>query len=324
MSKDSYYKHKAISQSSLKLLDFNPKVFYEREQRWLDNIIEDKPKMEVSESMLLGSTVDCLILTPELFNDQFIVLDEKPTGQMLSFVEELIKLDLKSYSDTCDIEDIAKQAYTKVGFKREGLDSVLNNFEKKGLKYFKARCKYSQDQIITSEIHKEALRLKKLVETDRFVGSLFKELNPKHVQFEIYDNFENIAVKGLLDMIVVDETSKTIQPYDLKITNESNFYDTFYYRRYDLQAAFYTLLLKKTDYKILPFKFIVINIPANRIETYTTTETIIHNSTIGFTKNNKTYKGCIELLKQYNWHKTENLWEYPMNMYLNHGILTLE
>ena len=70
-------------------------------------------------------------------------------------------------------------------------------------------------------------------------------------------------------LIIVDNEKKTIQPCDLKTSshNEWEFPKSFQQWRYDLQARLYWRLIVANakadpffkDYKVLPYKFIVVN-----------------------------------------------------------------
>lgn len=70
-------------------------------------------------------------------------------------------------------------------------------------------------------------------------------------------------------LIIVDNEKKTIQPCDLKTSshNEWEFPKSFQQWRYDLQARLYWRLINANvkadpffkDYKVLPYKFIVVN-----------------------------------------------------------------
>ena len=86
-------------------------------------------------------------------------------------------------------------------------------------------------------------------------------------QLPIFFNHKTLDCKALLDMVIFNHSDKTIQPIDIKTTSGRtvHFPTSFRKYRYDIQAAWYTLALEYyknnnifySDYKVLPFKFIV-------------------------------------------------------------------
>jgi hypothetical protein len=157
-----------------------------------------------------------------------------------------------------------------------GNEAKLKNILGPGSEYFKDLCKAygkqvldkARKQTIDSIVH--SLRTNQ--RTERFFDRTSWELNPLvtvHYQFPIYFEHKGVDCKALLDMVFVERTSEgritAITGIDLKTMNGNtlNFHYSLKQRRYDIQAAWYTLALSKyfaldLDSDILkPFMFVV-------------------------------------------------------------------
>lgn len=110
-----YFKTKRVSNSLLGML-FNPK--------WLKLKIEN-PDMEDDESkhFRIGSALDCILTSPEIWEDEFVVVDAiRPYGLLGKFVENLPP-HLKPDSPMSEYQ----QAYEESGYKMK-LDRVIMKF----------------------------------------------------------------------------------------------------------------------------------------------------------------------------------------------------
>ncbi len=137
--------------------------------------------------------------------------------------------------------------------------------------------------------------------------------------------------KALLDGILINHNLKTIEPYDLKTSEDSalGFPDKFFKFRYDLQAAIYTEAVKVykdtyyPDYELLDFKFVVgsFNYP-NKPLVYNA-KNILDIGKNGGEYKGKYYKGYLQLTQEYFWHKEYDKWDYRKEVYDQKGVINL-
>ena len=88
-------------------------------------------------------------------------------------------------------------------------------------------------------------------------------------QLKFKQTLEGLDLRCMADRIIVNHKAKTVHPYDLKTSsmNEWEFPKAFAQWRYDIQARLYWRLIRRTmdldeyfsEFKLMPFKFIVIN-----------------------------------------------------------------
>lgn len=335
---------KALSQSSLKLLDQSPRKFYETEYQWLIGA-KDKPEIEVSDAMRLGELVDCLLLTPSDFSSSFVVhTGETPTGQMLDFTNKYFKQEKEQTNnyekklEQSEIDQIAENVYIEVGFKRDSRDTVLKRFKTEALDYYKSLRAGIGRAVISPEMHLKALRMVDQLNANEFTGPI---LNPgpdveKLVQLPIYkEDFcqFRVPVKGLLDLVLIDHSTKIISTYDLKTTSEFNFTSSYISRRYDIQGSLYNELsmyligdMKLGGYKVKDsFKFIVGSTIGGMPEIWKMNFNDLKTGRLGG-KNlyGRTIKGFKGLIDDYKWHVENNKWDYPKEVYENNGVRLFE
>ncbi len=336
-----YKNVKALSQSSLKLLDYSPKKFYEFEQRWLIGELENKPERPVTESMLLGELVDCLLLESDKFDERYIVCNvDIPTGQMLTFTEEMYKLHMEGVDDP---EAVAKQAYANVGFKRDPIEKILLRFATEGLPYFTFKLAAIDRQVVDSLVYNKAAKLVQELKDHKFISKILEPSPDKEFlyQLPIYMDWpcgsvrkkSVVKLKGLLDLVVIDHRQRTITPYDLKTSADSSFENAVWKYRYDLQASFYNALLSNyvqslqylSGYTIKDFKFIVCSTVDRQHEIWNVPNEITYAAAYDTrVVNGKIIRGWCVLLSLYEWHLGTGLWDFPKEVHDNDGIIELK
>lgn len=348
----NYRDVRAFSQSSLKLLDFSVTKFHREEYLWVIGQKLDRPDDGGSDAMTLGSLVDAILTRPDDVKKEYEVINCNVGGQMKDFVEEFFKIEQSMVlpeDSMLDPEQAAqvnaKVAYDLVGFKRDKLETVIARFRSEGLEYYNALRKTIGKKIVSTEVIEHANSLVKCMEEDEFIGPIIRREKGSGIsgggmqtvdvydQLAIYWEERGLKLKALLDKVVVNHMSKTVQPYDIKTTGSSNFQDAYGMYRYDLQGAFYTDALRHwmkeqgiEDYTILPFKFIV---------AFTNEKGIgpqmwqmgARDYTVGrwgvTRPKEKKVKGYSTLIDDLLWHIKEDKWKYPKEVYMNKGVREL-
>lgn len=262
---EMYYDNKRISQSQLKLLLFNPKLFLEEEQPEL--------YFEEKRHFVIGGAVDTLLTQPETFNDKYYVssVEKKPSDVVKSIIHQVYdsvsKEDLENFEEyTVEIlQSCIDHDYCPT-FKDETRIKKVLEF------------KDYWNELIDSE-GKTMLSLEESDVITRIVKNisespLAKYFKPNEapngvdiqLQLPILFEIDDIGCKALLDIVIFDHNNKTITPIDLKTMsgNIIDFPKSVKQRGYMIQAAWYTEALKQmcknvamANYKIENFCFIV-------------------------------------------------------------------
>jgi len=155
--------------------------------------------------------------------------------------------------------------------------------------------------------------------------------------YVIGPNDKGFDLKGELDRVAINHSTKTITPIDFKTTGKpiTGFQYEFFTYRYDFQAAVYAWgltyhpkiqeLLDK-DYVIQDFLYIV-------VETNLVNDPMIFNVNadvlqIGFDgvvlNSGRTLEGFNKALDRLQYALDNNAWKFPMEYYLNGGKLNIE
>ena len=243
---EMYYDNKRISQSQLKLLLFNPKLFLEEEQPEL--------YFEEKRHFVIGGAVDTLLTQPETFNDKYYVssVEKKPSDVVKSIIHQVYdsvsKEDLENFEEyTVEIlQSCIDHDYCPT-FKDETRIKKVLEF------------KDYWNELIDSE-GKTMLSLEESDVITRIVKNisespLAKYFKPNEapngvdiqLQLPILFEIDDIGCKALLDIVIFDHNNKTITPIDLKTMsgNIIDFPKSVKQRGYMIQAAWYTEALKQ-------------------------------------------------------------------------------
>lgn len=338
---ENYRDVRAFSQSSLKLLDFSPQKFYWDEYRWVMGLTDDRPIIEPSDAMNLGSIVDILLTRPNDLDTEFAVVKGAPIGQLKAFIDEFWRLEQSGVTDT---GQASMEAYLAVGIKQSKLETMVARFQAEGLVYYNSLRQAVGKTVVPEEMMDKAKALVKGMEEDEFMGPIvlqessmevLNEWIEVHDQLAIYwETEDGIKLKALLDKVIVDHLKKEVHPYDIKTCGDSYFPDSFAKWRYDLQGAFYTdalrVWMKKQgieEYELKPFKFLVCftndkGIPP-QIWEMTDSDYIAGRLGVVHPRRPIRIKGYVMMLDNLRWHMKEDKWKYPREVYGRNGVREL-
>lgn len=241
-----YRENPALNQSKLKkLLGYRPWEFLK----------DDK---EETESLKLGSLVDCLFLTPEEFHNEFYVsMAKKPSDMMRAWVDEYYDFIMKNDGEPSDFyyenvaTNIAKERKYYLNCKTEA--ALLNKLYTDGLTYLQKKKQSQGLTVVTQEQYEQAQKI--VSELSSYVNEhhLFFENKIKYVQAPLYGNYYGVNIKGLLDMLLVDMENHKFQIIDLKTTSGATmeFPESLRKYRYDIQMAWYKELVRQNAKQLL-------------------------------------------------------------------------
>ena len=276
--------HFNFSYSSLNRLRFSPSLFYK------DYILLDR-EVRTDKHLIEGRLVHLLLLQPDVFDEQFILLPGKTPSDAVRRVLNEVKDNLPGIRNSGDPE--VEQNYEEpkldrlqpeiiAALKHQNLYQSIKSDQKKYEKiatiynqdYFTFLCSADGKDIIDQDTFDNCEHRVNLIKENE---SIMKLLDVEVTDFELdsvevhtekmlsckLDSFD-FGLKGIIDRYMVDHEKKLITIIDIKTTSKSiiDFADTVEFYNYWLQAAIYTMLVVKNleekaqDYKI-SFNFIV-------------------------------------------------------------------
>lgn len=270
-----------MSYSGLNKLAYSPGAFY---QHYILKQREDT----TDKAAIEGRLIHCMLLTPERFEDEFVVLpDSFPSDNPKRVIErvknhltevypdsEINKETVLEYLESIQnaILDILKDEnlYQTLKTDAQRLDKMLTDKNMEYL-FFLLKCK------TRTVVDKSMLEFAQKVREELMSKPHIRELmgHDGREDVKIFNELEvasfledyTFGLKGIIDNIVVDHRQKVIRVNDLKKTSKalSSFNDTIEYYKYWMQAAIYFKIvnnIKQTTFGVdypVEFRFIVID-----------------------------------------------------------------
>jgi hypothetical protein len=329
------------SSSSLKDFSMDRKKYYRK--YILGEDVEDKD----TQAATTGRVVETLLLEPELFDERFYMSScvEAPSALMLAFVNALYKFTKEATDDhgnvTRNFEDISKDAYVESGFKIK-YEAVIGKFVGSDAEIFYNEMRTVKSRGLTVVTAEDVTNAEKIVEelrnnpvTKDVVNLVSSSRYSVHNQLQVEGyEIDGMKFKSMMDKVVVDHETKTIQVYDLKCTwSVENFLEEYYlYRRAYIQAYLYfwaATYFREDDqelagYQILPPKFIVCD-STNYYNPliYTLDYNDLDSAYDGFTHKNREYKGVRTIIADLQWALENNVWNISRENSLSNGSVNI-
>jgi hypothetical protein len=246
-----FYKNKFyFSYSSINKLLFSPRSFY---SHYVLNQREDS----IDPHLVGGRVLHCLLLEPENFNEEFILMPDKfPTDSNRILIDNIFKNYLSIENNALLLEEFQKEIltdllnsnlYQTLKTDQQRLDKILTDQNKNYFEFLKTKQnKALVDPIIYANCIETVAMLKSNPDV-RALLYLDKEVSDNHItvfnELPLKHNVNNLpfGYKGILDNVVIDTESKTIFINDLKTTGKGllDFPDTVKYYKYWIQASMY-------------------------------------------------------------------------------------
>ena len=328
------------SSSSLKEFSTDRRKYHKK--YILNEVVED----EDSKAATMGRMVETLLMEPHLFDERFHLSTcmSTPTGLMLEFVEALYRHTVAATADdgtiTRSFEDMCNDAYADSGFKIK-LDAVLGKFIGSDAEVYYKEIREVRAKHLTVVTTQEIANAEKIVielktnPTTAEVVNLVDDVQysvHNQLQVEGYEVFGHMF-KSMMDKVIVDHKSKTVQVYDLKCTwSVENFYSEYYlYRRAYIQGFLYHKAAESWasemgygDYEILLPKFIVCDSTnySNPL-VYSMTQDSMNNALDGFEYKGREYPGVAQLIGDLKWALDNDVWNISRENYLTNGVVKL-
>lgn len=328
------------SSSSLKEFSTDRRKYHKK--YILNEVVED----EDSKAATMGRMVETLLMEPHLFDERFYVSTclATPTNLMLEFVEALYRHTVEATSEegtiTRSFEDMCRDAHAESGFKIK-LDAVLTKFIGSDAEVYYKEIREVRPKHLTVVAAQEIANAEKIVielKTNPVTAEIVNLIDDvqysvhNQLQVEGYEVFGHMF-KSMMDKVIVDHKSKTVQVYDLKCTwSVENFYSEYYlYRRAYIQGFLYHKAAESWasemgygDYEILLPKFIVCDSTnySNPL-VYSMTQDSMNNALDGFEYKGREYPGVAQLIGDLKWALDNDVWNISRENYLTNGVVKL-
>lgn len=251
-----------FSYSSINKLLYSPSAFY---KHYILNQREDM----VDAHLVAGKVLHCLILEPEKFDEEFIVIPSNlPKDNNKLLVDEVFKV-YQSQPDTdltlADFPETIISVLAGINLHQSlktDESRIAKMVTEQNSQYFEF-LKVKQNKTIvdqaTLDTAKESAELLKNHEVVRDLMQLDKEKDEKIKVFneegvQLRSTKYKFGFKGILDNVVMDYNTKTLFINDLKTTGKAiqDFPDSVQYYKYWIQAVMYKQLSLGKYLKDLP------------------------------------------------------------------------
>ena len=259
-----FYKNKFyFSYSSINKLLFSPRSFY---SHYVLNQREDS----IDPHLVGGRVLHCLLLEPENFEKEFILMPDKfPTDSNRILIDNIFKNYLSIENNTLLLEEFQKEIltdllnsnlYQTLKTDQQRLDKILTDQNKNYFEFLKTK---QNKALVDPIIYANCIETVAMLKSNKDVRALLyldKEISDTHItvfnELPLKHNVNNLpfGYKGILDNVVIDTESKTIFINDLKTTGKGllDFPDTVKYYKYWIQASLYYHLIYEEYVKDKP------------------------------------------------------------------------
>ena len=290
-------------------------------------------------SLRYGSLVDTLLTEPENLKSKFEIVNyNMPSDDIIKILNEIMRETNYQYNDLNQIKSlILLECIDRIGYGAANwkAETKINKIIEAGNNHFKLLVENKKKIIVADTDVKFAKTSVEVMKSHKFTQYLFENnpLKKTYFQLKFQLNFNGIPLKCMFDMIYVDYENKIIYPIDFKTTSkdESEFQNSFLQWRYDIQATMYSFILREIckqdeffkDFKIEPFKFLVINKYNNLPLFWQYDESVeFKQSYIAF--NDKLLLPWYEMIDNIYKHLNEDQYSYPYEALNNEGVIKLK
>jgi hypothetical protein len=336
MIDEDYKAITGMNQSLLKHILKSPQAFLRAQEKYAEGDSDE-------EHFVFGSMVDHLLTEDTPLEDKYYFMEApKCSDSIKAIVRDIYDSieydnfleDLSGVPDEDILQIIKYHGYQS----RWGDEARLKAVRKDGNEYFKSLIASKGKIIVPAEERDKAIICKAALLSDPYTKKYFTKQDNVSIlyKFRVEYNYDNIDMKGELDMLIVDHNKKVIIPIDIKTVGDSvySFPYNFWRFRYDFQAVSYRIGVEycqkgqewlSAGYKILPFRFIVVEKDCNNPPLVYEMDRETH--ALGFMggerSNGQKLEGFVDAIARYTWHLENDKWDYPREYYQK-GLLTIE
>lgn len=271
-----YAKDFRFSYSSLSKLLYGPMLFYKQ------YILKEK-QPEQSKSMLEGSLIHCLLLNPEIFEEQYVIAQTTvPSDNVKEIIEKVFDIyaqqeetertELEMYQEEILAELVRMNLYQKMSDAVK-IGKVVNET---GIEYFNFLKSAKGKKVIDTDTYSRCVDMVEMLrkhEVAKLMGLHAQDDGTQDVLTEVEISMElddfPFGLQGHLDNVYINHEKKVIYINDLKTSTRTleEFSQSVTDYNYWLQAAIYMRLATRvlgatvknaSDFKFV-FNFIVVD-----------------------------------------------------------------
>lgn len=231
-----------------------------------------------SPSLLFGSIVDTILTDGyDAFEKLFYVAEfPELTDKVKVIVEALFGEYKNTYSSLNSIPNDIIISYTEsFEYQRNWKpDTRAKVIKEQGSEYYSLLYLSMDKKIVSTQTYQDAVTCVEQLKSSDATKWYFMEDSPfddtieRLYQLKFKGEFDDIPLRIMADLIIVDHANKIIYPCDLKTSykNEWDFYKSFYEWRYFIQSQLYAEIIRQNiamdpyfkDFTIANYRFIVV------------------------------------------------------------------
>lgn len=293
----------------------------------------DRDSQETTATKRGNLVNDLLFGNVNIDETYFIKNHEDPKNTLL----KLANIIVDNYLDIPSQEEIFKIIErNELWVRTKNHDKMLANFNVPEFwEYLELKLKNIDKPLITPSMLVEAEELVYILTNHNHSKHFFKSYNGRLITEHAFKvkYGDSVLLRGIVDMIVIDDVNKTFRIIDLKtgVNKYSKFGQSILDWRYYLQEAVYMYAsdvikeeLGVSDYTTLPFQFLYIGITEKIPVVYEVTENRHLSGIHGFTTpSGYTYKGMYQLIEEVEYLHRHKLFVYDYDTHRNNGLLML-
>jgi len=286
-----------------------------------------------NKGLKMGSIIDDLLFETDNFDEKYHISNFNEPTASLGLLCKIILTNFVKIPSIEVIENIIKINDLWSNIKDSNkLKEKFNNDEFWG--YLNDKFKSIDKVVVTKEELEKAKEIVEVLRTHNFSKDLFSSELEQLYQYSFKIKIKQFFFRGIIDIISIDHKNKVIYFKDLKTGAgpSSEFSTSFIKYRYYLQEAVYKQAfneicneLKLENYTLAPFEFIYIGLNERIPVSYIITPHWSNCALNGFkTTSGYKYKGLYELIDEIYFHWKNQIYDLPMNIYINNGKINLE
>jgi len=253
-----YSKEFYFSYSSLSKLKHSPGIFYRR------YILGDS-KDTYHKSTIEGKLIHCLLLNPELFDQEFILMpSSSPSANTIKVIDSLvdklnaeriiIENDLTKDPELSDYEDDILEILKEQNLHQKLIEDsarISKIITGESSSYFNYKLYSNLRHVIDLDTYDRCLEAKELIMNHPVAKQMNIDktqdiISLNEIEIKYKDDTFPFGLKGILDNVTIDVNNKILRINDLKTTSKTlhDFKDAVDFWDYWLQAAIYFRLAK--------------------------------------------------------------------------------
>lgn len=229
--------------------------------------------------LTFGSLVDTILTgtKEELEENYMVAVFPSVKPQHLTLVEYLFDNYSDKYDNLDSIPDKDIINSTEVvKFNTHWLPKTrVKSIKEEASEYYNLKHLAQGKEIVDQEMYNDAVESAHILKTNETTKWYFQENNPfdksieRFYQLKFKGTYNDIPIRCMADLIIVDHENKVVRPFDLKTSGkpEWTFPQSFIYWGYWIQAQLYWYIIRQNmdnhplykDYDLADYEFIIIS-----------------------------------------------------------------